>query len=185
MPDVLASLVRVAVGSMNPVKVSAARATIERLAPHAVVIGIAVPSGVGDQPWGDEETIRGAVARARAARDELDTDWGVGIEGGVIDAADGTIRTCAWAAIVSRDGRVGIGGSLSMELPARVAALVRGGMELGHAMDAVTGEQDVKRGVGAVGILTHGLVTRQAAYETIVAYAISPMLSDTSSQPSY
>ena len=29
----------------------------------------------------------------------------------------------------------------------------------------------------AVGILTHGLVTRQQAYETLVAYALAPLMS--------
>ena len=70
----------------------------------------------------------------------------------------------------------GVGGSLAMTLPPRVAELVRGGMELGHAMDAVTGTHNVKQGLGAVGILTHGLVTRQQAYETLVAYAFVPLL---------
>ena len=87
-----------------------------------------------------------------------------------------SVRTCAWAAAVTRDGREGVGGSLAMALPPRVAELVRGGMELGHAMDAVTGTQNVKQGLGAVGILTHGLVTRQQAYETLVAYALAPLL---------
>ena len=176
MSEALVELRLVAVGSMNPVKVGAARATIARLAPHARINGIAVESGVSDQPWGDDETIRGALARAHAARTALDADWGVGIEGGVIATADGGVRTCAWAAIVTRDGRVGVGGSLSLELPARVAELVREGMELGHAMDAVTGTRDVKRGLGAVGVLTRGLVTRQGAYETLVAYALVPLL---------
>ena len=180
MTDVLSSLQHVAVGSLNPVKISAARDVIARLAADVRVDGVAVPSGVPDQLWGDDETIRGAVARARAARDALDADWGVGIEGGVIDAGDGVVRTCAWAAIVSRSGAVGVGGSLSMELPPRVAVLVRGGMELGHAMDAVTGEHNVKQGLGAVGILTRGLVSRQGAYETLVAYAMAPFLSESS-----
>ena len=57
------------------------------------------------------------------------------------------------------------------------AALVRGGTELGHAMDALTGAHNVKQGAGAVGILTHGLVTRQQAYETLVAYALAPLMS--------
>ena len=118
----------VAVGSMNPVKIGAARAMIERIAPQATVRGIAVPSGVPDQPWGDDETIRGAIARARAAREVLDADWGVGIEGGVIDAGNGVVRSCAWAAVVGRDGREGVGGSLSLELPAHVGMLVRQGM---------------------------------------------------------
>ena len=177
MSAALAAVRLIAVGSTNPVKIEAVRAAIGRIAPHAEVQGVAVESGVRDQPWGDDETIRGAVARARAARDALGAEWGVGIEGGVIDE-DGTIvRTCAWAAIVGRDGKPGVGGSLSLELPPQVGALVRSGMELGHAMDAVTGEHDVKRGVGAVGVLTAGLVTRQGAYETLVAYAMVPFLS--------
>ena len=183
MHSALADLQLVAVGSMNPVKINAARAMVERLAPHVRVDGVAVESGVSEQPWGDEETMRGALARAHAARSALDSDWGIGIEGGVVATSDGSVRTCAWAAIVDRDGRHGVGGSLSLELPPNVAELVRGGMELGHAMDAVTGESDVKRGIGAVGVLTWGLVTRQAAYETLVAYALVPLLGTLSDEP--
>jgi len=176
MAEALTALRLVAVGSMNPVKIGAARAVVQRLAPQVRVDGIAVESGVPDQPWSDAETIRGALARAHAARVALDADWGIGIEGGVIDEGQGRVRTCAWAAVVDREGRDGVGGSLSLELPARVAELVRSGMELGHAMDAVTGERDVKRGAGAVGVLTLGLVSRQSAYETLVAYAVVPLL---------
>ena len=175
MKAILATVTRVAVGSANPVKVAAASAVLARIAPHARVESVVVPSGVPDQPWGDDETIRGALARAHAARAALDADLGVGLEGGVVDEGD-TVRTCAWAAVVSRDGREGIGGSLAMRLPPRVAELVRGGMELGHAMDSVSGEHNVKQGAGAVGILTAGLVSRREAYEVLVAYALAPFL---------
>jgi inosine/xanthosine triphosphatase len=178
MASSFAAITRVAVGSTNPVKVGAARTMVQRLAPRAEVVGIAVPSGVPDQPWGDDETMRGAIARARAARAVQDADLGIGIEGGVVAEADGGVRSCAWAAVVGRDGREGVGGSLAMRLPDRVARLVRDGVELGHAMDALTGERNVKQGVGAVGILTAGLVTRQQAYEVLVAYALVPFLSD-------
>ena len=57
------------------------------------------------------------------------------------------------------------------------AALVRGGIELGHAMDQVSGGHDTKRGAGAVGILTAGLVDRQRAYEALVTYALAPFLA--------
>ncbi len=171
-----APVTRVTVGSANPVKVGAVRAVVDRLFAGAQVTATAVASGVPDQPWGDEETIRGALARARASRDASDADIGIGIEGGVVENADGTVRTCAWAAAVARDGRYGIGGSLALTLPSRVAELVRAGSELGHAMDTVTGTHNIKQGVGAVGILTHGLVTRQQAYETLVAYALVPLL---------
>ena len=65
----LASPRRIAVGSTNPVKIGAVHAVLARIAPEATVEGVAVPSGVRDQPWGDEETIRGALARAHAARE--------------------------------------------------------------------------------------------------------------------
>ena len=167
---------RVAVGSKNPVKLAAARAVVTRLAPGVTVEAIETASGVPDQPFGDEETIRGAVARARGAREKLDADFGIGLEGGVVEMPDGTMRTCAWAAVVSRSGRHGVGGSLAMPLPESVASMVRSGMELGHAMDKLTGHSNIKHGAGAVGILTGGLVDRQAAYEVLVAYALSVFL---------
>ena len=167
---------RVAVGSANPVKIAAVRAVLERAGCPARVEGIAVGSGVADQPVGDAETIRGATQRARAALDASGADIGVGLEGGVVEE-NGFMRTCAWAAAVSRDGRVGVGGSLAMILPDRVASLVREGVELGHAMDRVTGDQNTKHNAGAVGILTAGLVDRQRAYEWLVTYALAPFLS--------
>jgi inosine/xanthosine triphosphatase len=168
--------VLVAVGSTNPVKVGSVEVVVRHWHPGADVRGIAVASGVPDQPWGDDETVRGARARAIAAREALDADVGVGIEGGVIDAGD-EVRSCAWAVIALRDGRTYLGGSLSMPLPTAVGALVRGGTELGHAMDAISGDSGTKHGAGAVGILTNGLIDRQRAYETIVAYAFAPLLA--------
>jgi inosine/xanthosine triphosphatase len=167
----------VAVGSTNPVKIAAVRAVITRVAPEAATNGIAVPSGVSEQPFGDDETIRGARARAWAARARLDADLGVGIEGGVVEESDGGMRTCAWAVVVARDGRVATGGSLAVPLPPAVADAIRHGAELGHAMDLVTGLHDTKRGQGAVGILTSGLIDRQRAYESLVTYALAPFLA--------
>lgn len=163
-------------GSANAVKIRAAQAVLTPLAPDATVEGVQVASNVPDQPWGDDETIRGARTRALAARDALDADLGVGIEGGVVEDGDG-LRTCAWAVIVDRDGRTGTGGSLAMPLPRTVEFAVRAGAELGHAMDALTGLNDTKHAQGAVGILTNGLVDRQRAYEVLVTYALAPFLT--------
>lgn len=173
----LGAIVSVAVGSMNPVKIGAVRAVLGPLAPHARINGVAVASTVADQPFGDEETIRGALARASAARVAAQAQLGVGIEGGVVEQADGSMRTCAWAVIVDEAGRSGVGGSLAMPLPASVAAMIRDGLELGHAMDRLIGERDTKHGKGAVGILTAGLVDRQGAYEVLVSYAAARFIT--------
>lgn len=168
---------RIAVGSCNPVKVAAVTQVVRQLHPSALVEGVQVPSGVPDQPVGDDETQRGAVARARAAREALDADIGVGLEGGIVDADGVAMRTCAWAAVALRDGREFFGGSLAMPLPPAVVGLVRRGVELGHAMDMVTGGKDTKHGAGAVGILTNGMIDRQRAYEVLVTYALSPVIA--------
>lgn len=174
----LADVRSVAVGSGNPVKLAATRAVITRVAPDARVSGVSISSTVRDQPIGDDETMRGALARARGARDAVAADLGIGIEGGVVVGTGGSLRTCAWAAVVSANGRESVGGSLAMPLPGRVAALIRDEhMELGAAMDRLVGERNTKQGRGAVGILTAGLIDRQAAYEAIITYALAPFLT--------
>jgi inosine/xanthosine triphosphatase len=170
------SIERVAVGSANPVKLGAVRAVLAWATPGASVAPVSVPSGVPDQPFGDDETIRGARNRARAAREAMDADLGVGLEGGVVDGPDG-MRSCAWCVVVHRDGREGVGGSLAMPLPDAVAAMIRDGMELGHAMDALVAERGTKHGKGAVGILTAGRIDRQGAYEVLVTYAMAPFVT--------
>lgn len=170
-----ASLGRVAVGSRNPVKGAAVRAVLGRVAPQATLEAVPAASGVPDQPFGDAETIAGARARAIAARAATDADLGVGLEGGVVDGPEG-MRTCAWCVVVDRDGREGVGGSLAMPLPDAVARMIRDGMELGHAMDALIATHGTKYGAGAVGVLTAGLIDRQGAYEVLVTYALAPFL---------
>ena len=166
----------IAVGSVNPVKVGAVRAVLAALAPVARFEGVAVPSDVPDQPFGDDVTIRGARTRAERARQAIDADFGVGIEGGCVETAHG-MRTCAWAVVVDRNGRHATGGSLALPLPDAVARMIRQGAELGHAMDALVAQANTKQGAGAVGILTAGLIDRQKAYETLVTYALAPFLT--------
>ncbi|HYW30344.1 MAG TPA: inosine/xanthosine triphosphatase [Gemmatimonas sp.] len=168
---------RVVVGSANAVKIAAVRAVLARLDIGAACEGVAVSSGVPEQPWGDEETQRGAEARARAALAVTDADLAVGIEGGVVALPDGAVRSCAWAVAVDRHGTRGIGGSLAMPLPEIVAERLRAGVPLGDAMDEVARQIGIGRGAGAVGILTAGLIDRQRAYEPLVTYALIPWLA--------
>ncbi len=172
-----ASVRMVMVGSANPVKVAAVAAVFFRLAPEVSVRGMAVDSGVPAQPWGDEQTIEGARRRAFAVLSDPSVDLAIGLEGGVVDTGQGHVRTCAWAVAIARDGREGVGGSLVVSLPSRVAARLRAGEELGHAMDAEARATGTKHGRGAVGILTAGLIDRQRAYEPLITYALAPWLA--------
>jgi inosine/xanthosine triphosphatase len=166
---------RVAIGSTNPVKCHAVRGVLALLFPGATFVSVEVPSGVADQPWGDEETRAGARNRARAALAAAGADLGVGLEGGVQESEFGLL-TAAWCVVVARDGRMGVGGNSCLLLPPAVAAAVRGGMELGEAMDRLADRTNTKRQNGAIGILTADLETRQSAYETIIRLALAPFI---------
>lgn len=176
---------RVIVGSRNPVKVEAVRRAFARVLPpgeHAVE-GLAVPSGVPEQPRGETETRRGALRRAAAAaRERPDADVWVGIEGGVAESGPagsdagggpGGGRLYAFARVAVRVGdRVGESSSGRFRLPEPVAALVRAGVELGEADDRVFGREGSKREEGAVGLLTGGAVTRTELYAQAVCLAL-------------
>lgn len=166
---------KVAVGSRNPVKLAAVRNIVARLWPDAQVEAVDVPSGVAAQPRSDEEAIRGARHRAVAALAQTDADLGVGLEGSVVDTPHGMFLE-GWAVVRDRAGREGIASGGRILLPERIARAVRVGGEVGPVSDAVTGERNIKQKQGTVGYLTGGLVTRTAAHEKMVAYALAPFL---------
>jgi len=77
---------KIAVGSLNPVKIDAARLAFEAMWPgeRYDVIGMTAKSGVSDQPMSDEEAILGATNRAKHVLQLVpDAAWGVGFEGGL------------------------------------------------------------------------------------------------------
>jgi len=168
---------KIAIGSENPVKIAAAKAILQQKFPNAEFVAHAVPSGVSEQPWGDAETRTGAENRARAVLAATNADFGVGLEGGVKETPVG-LMTCAWCAIVDPRGKIGFGGGLNMPLPPTVAETLRTGGELGPAMDTLSNNHNTKQKQGAIGILTAGLSSRQAAYEQLVAMAAAPFVTN-------
>ncbi len=179
------NLLTVVVGSKNPVKVGAvenvlARTIREGLLPgitDLVVQGLEVPSGVSDQPVGEEETRRGALGRARAVLEKVPlASWGVGLEGGISKRDDG-IYTCAWCVITDRQGHHSFGGGLEMPLPPAIVSDLENGLELGDATDRLFGVKHSKQAGGALGYLSKNLLDRQKAYEGLVVYALVTFLN--------
>ena len=182
----------VAVGSTNPVKVASATAAFAKAFATAKVAatGYDVASGVSDQPHGDEETRTGACTRARAALEaDAAADYGVGLEGGVVEAAcePGGLESVAWMAVVRRrDGRLSVSRTASFLLPPRVTRLLRGlepgfrKLELGDADDVVFKDVGSKRKGGAIAKVTHGLLDRSAYYEHALICALVPFVHDDS-----
>mgnify|MGYP001814323204 CR=1 FL=1 len=166
---------QIAVASKNPVKVSAARQGFERMFSQQTVetLSANVPSHVSDQPMTDEETRRGAENRVAGIREQIPTaDYWVGIEGG-IERINDQYQAFAWVVVASSD-ETASSRSGTFLLPPRVAELIDEGIELGHANDQVFGEHNSKQHLGAVGLLTEGLIDRTALYVHAVQLALIP-----------
>lgn len=166
---------KIAVGSTNPVKIQAVRQVATRVWPEADICQIAVRSGISSMPLSAEETLRGARNRARAALSQGAFDMGIGLEGGVNQETAG-LMLMGWVVVLDKYGREGIGGTARLPLPAFIAGRVLAGEELGHVMDDILRETNVKQKGGAVGALTAGLVPRVEAFATAVAYALGRFL---------
>ena len=167
--------VRAAVGSTNPAKVEAVKRALAQLAPGCAVEAVAVPSGVAQQPFGDEETRLGARRRAQAALAMSGASLAFGLEGGVIFETQAPWLV-SWVAAVDRDGRHGEASGLRMPLPASAAARLRTGDELGDIIDALFDVKMSKQHTGAIGLLTEGFVSRTDAFADLVAMACAPLL---------
>jgi len=171
----------VIVGSTNPVKLTAVQTGFGAMFPQErfTFRGIDVLSSVSAQPQSDAETLQGARQRATHAREQVpEADFWVGIEGGV-DGLPGnseTLLAFAWVVVLSAEQR-GCARTGAFVLPAPVAKLVSSGLELGEADDQVFGTQGSKQHNGAVGLLTHDVLTRDGFYAQAVQLALIPLIN--------
>ncbi len=166
----------IAVGSRNQPKLEAARMVFTDIWPKARIIAAPVPSGVSDQPWGAEETARGAINRARRALRQANADIGVGLEGGVEEGPGGLLYLSGWGAVAAADGKLGVGGGGRTLLPSELADMLRSGVELGPAIDAWLGRKGVRHQEGAVGVLTGGHLGRAASFANLLQHALAVIL---------
>ena len=169
-----AEAIDIAVGSANPVKVEAVRNVMERIFGQVRIFAYDVPSGVPEQPFGDQ-TQEGAKNRAKAALH--DHALSVGIEAGVFEMFD-TLYDFQYCAILDREGRYTIGTGSGFRYPDSVVELVRKGKTVGEAMKIVYGETNAGKTMGAIGILSKGLLDRRSLTEQSVLAAMIPRVWD-------
>jgi inosine/xanthosine triphosphatase len=155
----------VAIGSNNPAKISAVRQGFKDYS--CTFIPVAVSSGVSDQPFSDDETIRGAVNRAISAAAEAGADIGVGLEGGVQQTEHG-LFLCNWGALVLKGSQPIIAGGARIPLPQVIAGRLISGEELGPVMDDYARKQNVRKKEGAVGVFTNGKVDRAEMFAHVM-----------------
>lgn len=196
---------KIAVGSTNPTKINAARIAFEKVFPQETieVIGVTVDSGIPNQPMNHQQTIQGAINRAKAALEKTQADFGVGEEGGM-QRFDFTTRVLyspstilaevspspkgraqgkeklwfetGWCCVVDNKGTVGIGSSIHMEVPPRLMKHIHEGKELGVATDIAFKVIDAGKKMGFFGLMTNGHIDRTIAYADGIITALSRFL---------
>lgn len=159
---------------------------------------MSAPSGVADQPFGDEETLLGAQNRVRnlySMPDRAAATLLVSIEGGLTryvwadpaatspggGSQEPTLQDLeCFAWVVVKDARSGTESNArtgSFLLPRRLSEMVlQEGLELGDADDRMFRRTKSGQGSGTIGHLTRGQITRTDFYIHAIELALVPWM---------
>lgn len=174
------SSIIIAVGSKNQAKNKAVEAAFSKAFTNISVQGFEVESGISDQPITDEESIQGAINRAKGALDQLsDARFGVGLEGNTVTIL-GKMYLHGWVAIIERGNNVpGIGHSSGLELPENLKRGIENGQELGPLLQGMLNDDDnvIRHTQGTNGILSAGLYTREQEFIDATTVALARFVS--------
>lgn len=171
-------MMKIVIGSTNKPKRLAVEQSFSKVfKDESIAINcISTVSGVSAHPVTAEETLAGAINRANHAAEQLPgADYYVGIEGGLIGVGDRVLEV-GIVAINDPNGRVYTGMSAGIELSGAILHGVQSGIELGDVLNDTMGINPPGNSNGFYGLATNNLVTRQAAYEQAIIFALAPII---------
>ncbi|KRE93333.1 hypothetical protein ASG89_07495 [Paenibacillus sp. Soil766] len=140
----------------------------------------AVPSGVSDQPLTEDETILGAITRAKNVLIAVpDADFGLGLEGGLTYDSIHTQQWYLFSVCAAWDGKqLYVGKGLYFPIPHEIGErLLQGGTELRHIIDELGSTVGSNHKEGAYGLFTNGRITRSDVFRDAVIAALTPFHS--------
>lgn len=168
----------IAVGSTNPTKIQPVTEIFSHHYKNCQVKGVAVPSGIADQPMNIDEMYKGALNRAKNALQKVKgASYGVGIEGGLHKHSFGWFEHSI-VVIINKKSQIGIGASGGLVLPEIIMESIHKGKNLEEAIDAHFKTNKVGEGIGMFGIMTKSIVTRSEGVKHGVAFAFARFLHE-------
>ena len=168
---------KIIVGSKNPAKLDAVREIIAHypILHGAEIDGVAAASGVSEQPITQEETVLGAMNRARAAWNE-GVRYSIGLESGLTPVPYTKSGYMDFTACAIFDGEtIHLGFSAAFEYPvAFTKRIFENGEDVNSASKALGFTSDPKIGYaeGMVGILTKNRLNRKSQAGQAVTMAL-------------
>lgn len=168
---------RVHVGSKNKTKIDAVAQILAgtELFAAAEVVGVDISTQASSHPKTLEETIDGAIERAKRAFDGC--DYSFGIEGGLMQVPHTKTGKMQFEACAIYDGKnIHLGLSQAFEWPKKVADLIEKGIEASEALRQadIVKEGSYKIGAAEGGIwhLTKGRTNRTKQNMEAVSMAL-------------
>jgi len=156
--DSNASMIKIAVGSTNPIKIQAVRNALSNGSMQ--LISCSASSNVRPQPLSDDETLQGAINRARHSLVQTDSFLAIGLEAGVVFLHD-EVYLCHWAALVDRDHKTYSTNGPLILLPKDYTQDLVKGKNLDEIMHERTGIENLGSKQGAVGFFTNNNLDRE------------------------
>ncbi|MBM7554922.1 DUF84 family protein [Thalassobacillus pellis] len=151
------------IGSQNPAKIN----SVKNVFPDFSVEGVMVESKVSAQPFSDEETMEGAINRARECAKMKKSVFGLGLEGGVMEIED-ELYLCNWGALIDTQENLYMASGARIPLPDKIKNELEKGRELGDVMDEYAEKQEIRKREGAIGIFTNAAINREEMFVHIV-----------------
>lgn len=139
-----------------------------------------VPSGVSDQPLSEDETICGAINRAKNVLPLVpEATLGLGLEGGLTYDDVYTHQWYLLSVCAAWDGKqLFLGKGLSFPIPHHVGERIHlQQLELRVIIDELSGTVGSNHREGAYGLFTDGQITRTNVFRDAVLAAITPFQS--------
>ena len=158
---------KINIASKNPVKVEAVKEIIKSydFLKGAEAEGLKVNSGVSKQPKSLEETIQGAINRARLAFNNC--TYSFSIESGLMSVPQTKTGSMDFCVCAIYDGKqFHLGMSCAFEFPVKVTKMIHDlGIDANEAFYrcGLTPDKKIGYSEGVIGMLTKGRITRKVS----------------------
>ena len=171
---------KILIGTQNPGKVQGAKEAFERYFEDFEIEGIHVSSDVIDEPINDEIYV-GAKNRVdnliKYAKDNnINAEYFLGIESGITNLLGKWIIINV-AVIKDKNGYESWGTSPAFPVPDKYVNEIIN-TDLGKVMDKIFSQQDIRKGKGGIGFLTHDKITRYDLTRGAFTMALTQFVND-------
>lgn len=163
--DLVSTISEIAIGSTNPVKVQAVKNALNDEKVH--IVSCSASSKVRPQPLSDEETLQGAINRAKDCLEKTASILAIGLEAGVV-LLQNQIYLCHWGALADRNDNTYFTNGPLILLPPEYSKPLLQGENLEDIMHHSTGIESLGAKEGAIGIFTQNRLNREQVLTQMV-----------------